>query len=99
MFITALKGRHFWKVSIILIAIWCSAGFIFAAHKLRPRIGFANFADLGTFEGVEHFVGGRQRIQPCGSENDSGRIDILKKAANKYGGLLEDKFTFVSPSD
>jgi hypothetical protein len=92
MSITLLQGRHFSKLLIILISFWFSACFIFAAYKLRPRIGFANFGDLGIFEGVA----GVQKVQPCGSGNDIGRIVILKNAATKYGGLLEDKFTFVN---
>jgi hypothetical protein len=92
MSITLLQGRHLSKLAIILISFWFSVCFIFAAYKLRPRIGFANFGDLGRFEGTE----GVQRIQPCGSGNDIGRINILRKAANKYDRLLEDKFTFVN---
>jgi hypothetical protein len=92
MSITLLQGRHLSKLVIILISFWFSVCFIFAAYKLRPRIGLANLGDLKTLEGTE----GVQMIQPCGSGNDIGRIDILRKAANKYERLLEDKFTFVN---
>jgi hypothetical protein len=92
MSITLLQSRYFSKSIIIIISFWFSACFIFAAYKLRPRIGFANFGDLGIFKGVE----GVQKIQPCGSGNDIGRIDILKTASNKFDRLLEDKFTLVN---
>lgn len=92
MSITLLQGRHLSKLVIILISFWFSACFIFAAYKLRLRIGFANFGDLGIFKGVE----GVQKIQLCGSGNDIGRVNILKTASNKYDRLLEAKFTFVN---
>jgi hypothetical protein len=95
MFITALKGRHFWKLSILLISFWFSACFIFAAYKLQPSIDLANFGDLRTVEGIGEVVEGWQKIQRCGSGNDTTRVDILRKTANKYDHLLEDKFTFV----
>lgn len=86
-----LQGRYFSKLIITLISFWLSACFIFAAYKLRPGIELAIFGDLGIFEEV----GGVHKIQPCGS--DIERASVLKKAATKYGGLVEDKFTFVYP--